>query len=290
MVKINKLYLGILFVLFLSGCTEVNSLGIAEVSDVSVTQSSETSAEEVEPLPKFSYMYKTLPTNEQIVYREIYRGILNREETIKITGTLTSDKFEKLYNFLLNQEPALYMVSDMIEYSVLARSGYVNCLYVNYRYSERDMDIADVIFREYAFEVNKQCEGETDKEKVQVIHDFIIKNTKYGEVDANCDSIYGVFVDSTATCSGYAKAFQYLCDQQGIQCINVTGYAEGSHMWNLVYLDGEWYAVDCTWDDPDYRDKGIYYYDYFMLSIEEMNESHEMDTFYSDFLKKFKGD
>ena len=96
MVKINRLYLGILFVMLLSGCTKVNSLDIAEVSDVSVTQSSETSAEEVEPLPKFSYMYKTLTTNEQIVYREIYQGILNREETIQITGTLTSDKFEKL--------------------------------------------------------------------------------------------------------------------------------------------------------------------------------------------------
>lgn len=58
-------------------------------------------------------------------------------------------------------------------------------------------------------------------------------------------------------CEGYARAFKVLCDELEIPCVLVEGYARGSltnksqlHMWNYVQLDGMWYAVDTTWNDP----------------------------------------
>lgn len=59
-------------------------------------------------------------------------------------------------------------------------------------------------------------------------------------------------------CEAYARAFKVLCDQTGIPCILATGFARGSraengesHMWNEVQMqDGNWYAVDVTWNDP----------------------------------------
>jgi hypothetical protein len=56
-------------------------------------------------------------------------------------------------------------------------------------------------------------------------------------------------------CEGYAKAFKVLCDEAGIPCVVVTGTGindSGSqnHMWNYVKLNGKWYAVDVTWNDP----------------------------------------
>lgn len=59
-------------------------------------------------------------------------------------------------------------------------------------------------------------------------------------------------------CEAYARAFKILCDRLEIPCVLATGFARGSrtergesHMWNEVQMDnGQWYAVDVTWDDP----------------------------------------
>lgn len=58
-------------------------------------------------------------------------------------------------------------------------------------------------------------------------------------------------------CEAYAKAFKVLCDGAGIPCVLVDGQARNSassagepHMWNYVQVDGGWYGVDVTWNDP----------------------------------------
>ncbi|MCR5774126.1 MAG: hypothetical protein K6G42_03480, partial [Lachnospiraceae bacterium] len=59
----------------------------------------------------------------------------------------------------------------------------------------------------------------------------------------------GDYGDSSApVCEAYARAFKVVCDRLDIPCILVLGE---SHMWNYVQTDdGNWYAVDVTWDDP----------------------------------------
>lgn len=77
-----------------------------------------------------------------------------------------------------------------------------------------------------------------------------LAHTAYGALVANSSG-----ESSTAVCDGYAMAYEYLLQRAGIECIIVSGYAgetaetAGSHSWNLVQYDGEWYEVDCTWDD-----------------------------------------
>lgn len=58
-------------------------------------------------------------------------------------------------------------------------------------------------------------------------------------------------------CEGYARAFMVLCRSLEIPCVLVDGPARDTlyalpeaHMWNYVQLDGSWYAVDVTWNDP----------------------------------------
>lgn len=60
--------------------------------------------------------------------------------------------------------------------------------------------------------------------------------------------------ETKVVCKGYSKAFQYLCDLSGLYCLTVSGYmaggtGSGSHMWNVVYLDGVNYLVDVTNSD-----------------------------------------
>jgi hypothetical protein len=39
----------------------------------------------------------------------------------------------------------------------------------------------------------------------------------------------------------------------------------GLHGWNMVYLNGNWFHMDCTWDDPNNQSSNVYY-TYFNLS------------------------
>ena len=58
----------------------------------------------------------------------------------------------------------------------------------------------------------------------------------------------------------------------GIPCEYVSGYATGGHAWNLVEIDGEWYHVDTTWDDPIPNREGYVRYDYFLKSDSYMRQ------------------
>lgn len=60
---------------------------------------------------------------------------------------------------------------------------------------------------------------------------------------------YGALKDDLAICGGYAQALQALYERVGIPCLTVSGQWNGeNHMWNLVWLDGEWRYCDATSD------------------------------------------
>ena len=91
------------------------------------------------------------------------------------------------------------------------------------------------------------------KENIKIFHDYIINNTKYdsnnktGASDIPSSTAYGVLKDNIGICSGYADVMSLLLDK-----LNVKNYriSSESHVWNLVYIEGEWRHLDVTWDDP----------------------------------------
>lgn len=87
-------------------------------------------------------------------------------------------------------------------------------------------------------------------ERELYIHDWMVKNITYDNSTENGGNIYGALVEGRAKCEGYAKAFQYLMNKIGIETVLITGTVDGSHMWNMVKLYGEYYFVDVTHDDP----------------------------------------
>ncbi len=99
--------------------------------------------------------------------------------------------------------------------------------------------------------------GDTLYDRVKSIHDYICELTVYTDPEKapHVYSAYGALVDHRSVCEGYAEAFKLICDRNGIECILVSGKGVTStqtenHMWNYVRMDdGQWYAVDATWDD-----------------------------------------
>ena len=93
---------------------------------------------------------------------------------------------------------------------------------------------------------------------IKIVHDYLVDNIEYDTTISknNIYDVYGALINHVAVCEGYARSFKYILDNMGIPCVLVIGTGTNSrgeterHAWNYVQLQNEWYAVDCTWDDP----------------------------------------
>lgn len=148
-------------------------------------------------------------------------------------------------------------------------------------------------------------------EKVHAIYDYIIYNVRYDHDCANAEDKYvsgnlslnekmkyygyyleGIFLDKFykkdmhAVCDGKSKAFVLMCGIEGITAVRISGEASsdgknfGGHAWNKVLLDlngtgdKEWYFVDTTWGDVGDDSKEFLSHAYFLLSDDEVKNTH----------------
>lgn len=124
----------------------------------------------------------------------------------------------------------------------------------------------------------------TDKEKIRIFHDYIINNTKYDKEyvnnNLNDPNSYshrasGTLLYSKSLCGGYSHTMSLFLNQLKIPNYRISS---DTHIWNLVYLDGKWYHLDLTWDDPTTSNNSdILLHDYFLIDtkkLESYNTGH----------------
>lgn len=151
----------------------------------------------------------------------------------------------------------------------------------------------------------------SEYEKVHAIYDYIIYNVRYDHDCANAEDKYvsgnlslnekmkyygyyleGIFLDKFykkdmhAVCDGKSKAFVLMCGIEGITAVRISGKASSDgqnprgHAWNKVLLDlngtgdKEWYFVDTTWGDVGDDSKEFLSHAYFLLSDDEVKNTH----------------
>lgn len=124
-------------------------------------------------------------------------------------------------------------------------------------------------------------DGMSDYEVAKALHDWLVLNNRYAEGEYAAGdrpykqyTAYGALVDRVSVCEGYAEAYKKLMDRAGIPCELISGWAGGPHAWNIVQIDGEWYHVDTTWDDPIPNREGYVRYEYFLKSDAAMSFDH----------------
>lgn len=142
-------------------------------------------------------------------------------------------------------------------------------------------------------------QGKTDYQKILEIHNYLVDNVAYEQTVTkyNIYNIYGALINKEAVCEGYAKAFKYLMDKVGIESIVVIGVATDSneqtqnHAWNYVRLNGVWYGIDVTWDDPIIIGGGRlgknHRYKYFLKSDSTMSKDHIVSSIFVDDGKEY---
>ncbi len=143
---------------------------------------------------------------------------------------------------------------------------------IEHIYSEDDINTLNKIVDEFIN--NNITNSMGTKEKIRIIHDYIINNADYDILktknkDDNTyrsSTAYGVLVQGYGICSGYSDAMAIFLDK-----LNIINYkiSNDQHIWNLVYLDGEWLHLDLTWDDP-ISDSNITRDNYFLISTKNL--------------------
>ncbi len=128
-------------------------------------------------------------------------------------------------------------------------------------------------------------EGMSDYEKELAIHDYIVKNYEYDTVSAEQEKISDSSADISCflrdhkgVCEAYSYTFKALCDLCGIKCHVITGTLDGvSHAWNIVNIEGSYYHVDVTSDDPVPDIPQHCFYSFFNLTDAEIAKTHMFD-------------
>lgn len=159
---------------------------------------------------------------------------------------------------------------------------YINEISVTPNYDPNFSDFDEVLeIREQVLQAVEDFEitGDTDYEKCKSIYQSIVDSTLYDTSAPYAHGIAGVLYDNSAVCEGFAKTFKILCDRENIPCLSILGNYNPelytAHMWNYVYLDGEWYACDVTFDDVTEN------LTYFMRGSDFFNQNHTPESPYS---------
>lgn len=197
--------------------------------------------------------------NPDIFYLDVTKMYINIEKITKITGTK--------YNVYIDNGS---------DYSYLT-DGF---------YTKEDVERYEAQIEQAKNSILSKVQGQNDYQKIKTIHNYLIDNIEYEEdlTQSNIYDIYGALVKKRCVCEGYAKAFQYLMNEIGIENTIVIGTGTNSknqtenHAWNYVKLNNQWYAVDVTWDDPIITGGGTVTtksrYKYFLKGANTMNENH----------------
>lgn len=281
------------------------------------TESSDNNSIEEEQLNTDRFYYNQLDQYGKILYDELY----NNKDKLK-SGTFVAEygnKFDNLLkqengedvlnkaldsamNSLVLDNPELFYI-DITKMYLLTNittrilsttyevsiSGNGDSYLEEGFNSEEEVDVAISNIENIKNEIISNTSGNT-VDKIRYVHNYLIDTVEY-DVNAGTGirDIYGTLINQKAVCEGYAKAFKYIMDELEIPCILVCGTATNSvgvtenHAWNYVQIDGVWYAVDVTWDDPIIRGELLgdlpddIRYGYFLNGSEKFFQNHVED-------------
>lgn len=230
-----------------------------------------------------------LLSNEEDWYEAIKASISNCQDEFLYDSTNSSTMPKNIVEIVLKQNPDI----DYIESYVISNDGSIK---FNYRFSKDELIDMKNRAAENAKEVlsNIIVPNMTQIEKAKAIHDYIVTNAKYdydnymkNSVPVQDYTAYGILINGTGVCQGYASAFNLLAKMSGIKSIAVNGTAGGGiHMWNMAMLDGKIGYIDTTWDDPIPDKSGQIIYNYFDISESQISKDHfwDKDNFTEDHL------
>jgi len=144
----------------------------------------------------------------------------------------------------------------------------------------------------------------TDYDKCLAAHDWLVANIDYDDTTpaiSEENGSYGAIVLRRTMCQGYAEALELLLRcytsveitqivGEALNAGNLADYEGGNvdpdndlpeslrtwggHAWNAARMDGAWYQIDTTFNDPKGNPTGMISHFYFGQNDEVMSKNH----------------
>ncbi len=180
------------------------------------------------------------------------------------------------------------------DHVVLSDISYYAGWRILYAYKSGNTGLLNSRERQTLFEALELTAGAagSDLEKERYLHDALCARITYDAAEdenGDKDCAIGALLNGRADCDGYADAMMLCCSLAGIPCRYIHGQSvdppqddtsDGSHLWNLVFVNGSWLMCDVTWGDqeggPDYL--------YFNLGSRDASPSYRWnpDTLFTE--------
>lgn len=238
----------------------------------------------------YIYYDKDLTDQYPSAVKAVTDGIRNYESTINIHDCafpFDGDLIERLLYVVLYSNPDFFYLKS-ISYNRLSGDSVVYSISPVYKY---DRETTETMLQEFetktSWYLGKIKNGMSDFEKALTLHDEMILNSSY----LLGTDVYDLMVRGKGRCYGYAEAYSYLLAKIGIKSEQVISETM-NHQWNKICLDGQWYHVDVTWDDPTPNREGRVSHTYFLLSDNAFPEDTEDNLAHDhyDFTSAFTSD
>lgn len=250
------------------------------------------------------YIYNKLGKNERALWDgldEICTKWYSDTENIKANNGyyavgyvdydgLTTEKAKMVANLFKYSRPQYYYLGTRVllyYYPGTNKGGVSMTCYKEFAKGSDRKTATKKVEKKLSTWNKKVAQGSGDVAKEKIAHDLIVNNTKYVTGSDFNQSIYSVLVNGKSVCTGYATTFSMLMNYAGIDTLNITSEY---HEWNLIKVDGTWYNVDVTFDDPiTTSGRPMLRYDYFNRSDKKIKEDdsslgeHKRESFWKKY-------
>lgn len=225
-------------------------------------------------------------------------GLESLDRRIDVRGMgLYKENVEDFYYTFIFSNPQFFYIYSSFSYSYDTSNNSI--LYIAPKYitaaegsgSETEQDIAqqNTAINEMKVNFDKKTaelmscidDSMSDVEKLLALHDVLACHMTYskessGEYKNSVYTAYGSIVEGRGVCQAYTLGYEYLAKLAGINDIYLV--SNKYHSWNMVQLDGNWYHIDVTFDDPVSDIPGRVYHKYFMISDSKLLQNDKSEN------------
>lgn len=210
------------------------------------------------------------------------RGVCQLERAY--IPNLTSAEIYMVKEAVYYDHPEAFWLSRNYSLDFNFKDGHFIVLYSLYSYEDA-MVMARGLENALSAYLIDMPRSMNEYERELYIHDRLVSECEYDYTVLDKDMAnsavsgsYGALVNHSAICGGYTMAAKLLLNCVGIKSYAVHGIADGyAHVWLLVNIEGEWYHLDVTWDDPILSEpSSLIQHTYFNVTDEMIMAEHEL--------------
>ena len=203
--------------------------------------------------PSPSAMLQPVPRG---IEQDLFAGFEAYSDYIDVSAYgMSTDEFGDFYYSLLTTHPQYFFVDGMYWYYHNGE-GIVTAIIPQYKYTPEEYAPLKAIYDAALAEaVAYARQSSTPEGMLLRANDYLCANYSYDQSLSN-RSVELFFKEKSGVCQAYTQAYSAILNELGFTH-TITLSDAMNHVWNMVLLDGEWYHIDVTWNDPNWNGQDI---------------------------------